>query len=209
MAASMTPPRRTLKWDEVIEFTFLADFDILRDPEANAAIRPWAAPAARELMDTHFKIERAKEEIKRLNIEIQRLVTYIRDEKEFLLRKEAEAKETDPPLAFFVGRYRNRHGRFDDVHIERLKKMVKKLGHRFTGTLKPGVRLVPELPSDDVQMEAARSEGEDTMNAEDEEWISDHSDDEQGDDWEDEELAKAMETVMVLATDKDDKEEDE
>ncbi|KAJ7794046.1 hypothetical protein B0H14DRAFT_2309413, partial [Mycena olivaceomarginata] len=76
-ATSLDPPRRTLKWEEVVEFTFLSDFDLLRDPEGNAAIRPWATPAARALMDTHFKILRAKEEIQHLNIEIRRLVTYI------------------------------------------------------------------------------------------------------------------------------------
>jgi hypothetical protein len=54
----------------VINFTFLVDFDILRDPEGNAALWPWVTPGARELMETHFKIERAKEEIHRLNIEI-------------------------------------------------------------------------------------------------------------------------------------------
>ncbi|KAJ7318464.1 hypothetical protein DFH08DRAFT_1036242, partial [Mycena albidolilacea] len=96
---SLDPPRRTLKWEEVVEFTFLSDFDLLRDPEGNAAICPWATPAARALMDTHFKILRAKEEIQRLNIEIRRLVTYIRDERDFLVAKEEEIRETDPDLA--------------------------------------------------------------------------------------------------------------
>lgn len=211
VAASMSPPRRSLKWDEVIDFTFLADFDILRDPEGNALLRPWATPAARELMDTHFKIKRAKEEIQRLNIEIRRLVTYIRDEKEFLLKKEAEVKETDPHLAFFVRRYRNLRGRFDEVHTDRLKKMVKKLGHRFTGTLVPGIQLVPEQPSEELEMEVEGcvEEGEETKTAEDEGWVSEHSDNEEGEDYEDEQLAEAMETVMVLATDKEEGEKDE
>ncbi|KAJ7910379.1 hypothetical protein B0H13DRAFT_1615716 [Mycena leptocephala] len=69
-AAALDPPRGTLSWSEVIDFTFLGDFDILRDPEGNAALQPWVTPGAQELMDTHFKIERAKEEIHHLNIEI-------------------------------------------------------------------------------------------------------------------------------------------
>ncbi|KAJ6550299.1 hypothetical protein B0H19DRAFT_1074161 [Mycena capillaripes] len=89
-AVSPTPPHHTLTWNEVIEFTFLANFNILRDPEGNASIRPWATPAAREPMDTYFKIEWAKEEVQLLNIEICRFVTYMRDEKEFLLGKEVE-----------------------------------------------------------------------------------------------------------------------
>jgi hypothetical protein len=37
--------RRTLTWMEVIEYAFLSDFNILRDPTGNAALRPWAEPA--------------------------------------------------------------------------------------------------------------------------------------------------------------------
>jgi hypothetical protein len=54
-------------------------------------------------MGTHFKIIRAKEEIQRLNIEIRRPVTYIRDEQDFLVAKEEEIRETDPDLIFFCG----------------------------------------------------------------------------------------------------------
>ncbi|KAJ7747099.1 hypothetical protein B0H14DRAFT_2406361 [Mycena olivaceomarginata] len=147
-ATSLDPPRRTLKWEEVVEFTFLSDFDLLRDPEGNAAIRPWATPAARALMDTHFKILRAKEEIQHLNIEIRRLVTYIRDERDFLVAKEEEIRETDPDLAFFVHRYRMERGRFDDTHMKRLRKLQATYKERFTGTLEPGVRCKePEIPT--------------------------------------------------------------
>ncbi|KAK6967051.1 hypothetical protein R3P38DRAFT_3337534 [Favolaschia claudopus] len=120
-----------LEWDEVIDYAFLSYFDILRDPEANAIIRPWATPAARQMMDTYFKIERAKEEIERLNVEIRRLVTYIKDEREFLLKKVAELQETDPQLAFFVERYRMERGRFDGVHMERLQAFAKQYGRRL------------------------------------------------------------------------------
>ncbi|KAJ6469232.1 hypothetical protein DFH09DRAFT_955260 [Mycena vulgaris] len=109
-AAALTPRRRSLTWAEVIDYAFLSDFDILRDPNGNAALRPWADPAARHLMDCFFKIEPAREEITRLNIEIRRLVTYIRDEKEVLLKKESEVSLTDPHLAFFIGKYRLQRG---------------------------------------------------------------------------------------------------
>ncbi|KAJ6476529.1 hypothetical protein C8R47DRAFT_925939, partial [Mycena vitilis] len=99
------PPRQTLIWEEVVDYTFLSDFDILRNPMANAEIRSWAIPAARELMDHYFKLEQAKEEIQRLDIEIRRVITYIRDEKEFLVRREAEIMEEDLVLAYFAGKY--------------------------------------------------------------------------------------------------------
>ncbi|KAJ7348100.1 hypothetical protein DFH08DRAFT_1001633 [Mycena albidolilacea] len=207
-ATSLDPPRRTLKWEEVVEFTFLSDFDLLRDPEGNAAIRPWATPAARALMDTHFKILRAKEEIQRLNIEIRRLVTYIRDERDFLVAKEEEIRETDPDLAFFVHRYRMERGRFDHTHMKRLRKLQATYKEQFTGTLEPGVRRKePEIPTpmvvDDqqAQREALEAEMHRVLaggGGEDDGWETDDGDEE-----EEEELARAIETVVVLATDKD------
>ncbi|KAJ7039975.1 hypothetical protein C8F04DRAFT_1208839 [Mycena alexandri] len=67
---SIVPPGRQLSWSEVIEYAFLADFDLLRKPAELGEVRPWATPVARLLLDKYFKIERAREEIKRCNIEI-------------------------------------------------------------------------------------------------------------------------------------------
>ncbi|KAJ7301725.1 hypothetical protein DFH08DRAFT_919067 [Mycena albidolilacea] len=62
-ALALDPPRQHLSWEEVIDYAFLADFDILRDPTGNATIRAWADPAARQLLDSYHKLKRAKEEI--------------------------------------------------------------------------------------------------------------------------------------------------
>ncbi|KAG6824531.1 hypothetical protein H0H92_006579, partial [Tricholoma furcatifolium] len=71
-AALMSPPRASLSWNEIVEYAFLADFDLLRDTRQDVSERPWARPSARLAMDQYFKIERAHEEIYRLNIEIRR-----------------------------------------------------------------------------------------------------------------------------------------
>ncbi|KAJ7674290.1 hypothetical protein B0H17DRAFT_894777, partial [Mycena rosella] len=132
-AAALTPKWCSLTWNEVVECTFLSDFNILHDPTGNADLRERATPAARQLMDTFFRIQRAKEEIPWLNIEICWLVTYIRDEEIFLLQKEAEVAQTDPHLAYFIRMYCNQRGRSDATHMARLRAMEKKLGSRFTG----------------------------------------------------------------------------
>ncbi|KAJ7217557.1 hypothetical protein C8J57DRAFT_1254979 [Mycena rebaudengoi] len=62
-AASLATPARKLSWSEVVEYAFLADFDLLRNPEELAEIQPWEVPASHEIMDAHFKIEQACEEI--------------------------------------------------------------------------------------------------------------------------------------------------
>ncbi|KAJ7784074.1 hypothetical protein B0H14DRAFT_3095688 [Mycena olivaceomarginata] len=64
--------------EQVVEYTFLADFDILRDTRDEVQSRPWTRPAYRLAMDSYFKLCRAREEIQRLNIEIRRVVTWIR-----------------------------------------------------------------------------------------------------------------------------------
>ncbi|KAJ7251888.1 hypothetical protein C8J57DRAFT_1437455 [Mycena rebaudengoi] len=91
------------------------------------------------IMDAHFKIERAREEILRLNIEIRRVVTKIRDERVFLLEKEAEVRQTDPGLAFMIRLHRRERGRFDEVHMKRFRKLADQAKDHFTGTLVPGV----------------------------------------------------------------------
>ncbi|KAJ7222792.1 hypothetical protein C8J57DRAFT_1440271 [Mycena rebaudengoi] len=155
-AASLATPARKLSWSEVVEYAFLADFDLLRNPEELAEIRPWAVPASREIMDAHFKIERAREEILRLNIEIRRVVTKIRDERVFLLEKEAEVRQTDPGLAFMIGLHRRERGRFDEVHMKRFRKLADQAKDHFTGTLDPVQELAPMEGVVDANIEASR-----------------------------------------------------
>ncbi|KAG1806949.1 hypothetical protein EV424DRAFT_1474248 [Suillus variegatus] len=71
IASSMYPACKTLKWEEVVEYAFLADFDLLCDTRADVSQRPWASAAARRAMDLYFKMCRAREEIQRLNVEDQ------------------------------------------------------------------------------------------------------------------------------------------
>ncbi|KAJ7664162.1 hypothetical protein B0H17DRAFT_1162819 [Mycena rosella] len=212
-AAALTPKRPSLTWPEVIEYVFLSDFDILH-------LREWATPAARQLMDSFFRLERAKEEIPQLNIEIRRLVTYIHDEKALLLRKEAEVRETDPNLAYFIGKYRNRRGRSNDNHMVRLRAMAKKFGNWFTGTLTPGVRRteVMEPVAEEVDVDSAAEEEEDIAVAteiargqhlereppvEDEWEDAETNDDDEGEEAERETLAEMTERVLTIATDKE------
>ncbi|KAJ7645338.1 hypothetical protein B0H17DRAFT_1148452 [Mycena rosella] len=217
-AAGFMPKRRSLTWPEVIKYVFLSDFDILRDPTGNADLREWATPAARQLMDSFFRLERAKEEIPRLNIEIRRLVTYIRDEKALLLQKEAEVRVTDPNLAYFIGKYRSRRGCADDNHMVCLRAMAKKLGSRFTGTLTPGIRRleVAELEREEMDLDSTGEEGEDTAVATEiargrqlerehpveDLWEDvDTDEDDEGEEAEAETLAEMAERVLTIATD--------
>ncbi|KAJ7029742.1 hypothetical protein C8F04DRAFT_1211894 [Mycena alexandri] len=148
-AKSIVPAGRQLSWSEVIEYAFLADFDLLRKPAELGEVRPWSTPAARLLLDKYFKIQRAREEIRRCNIKIRRVITSIRDEKAFLTAKENELQESDPGLAWCIRRYRFCRERYDLVHMERFQKLAKQAGSGFTGTLEPGVRASEDEEDDD------------------------------------------------------------
>src|SRR5438477_12089078 len=111
-ALALKPPCPALQWDSVIEYGFLAEFDLLQDTCQDICTKPWATPEGRMAMDCHFKILRAHEEIDRLNIEIRRFVTFIHDEDRFLREKEKDLEVGDPALAYQVRAYRMEHGRF-------------------------------------------------------------------------------------------------
>ncbi|KAF8151136.1 hypothetical protein K438DRAFT_1623939 [Mycena galopus ATCC 62051] len=218
-AEALDPPGRLLTWAEVVDYTFLADFDLLRSPDTTSSIRAWATPAARQLLDSYHKLQRAREEIPRLNIEIRRFVTYMKDERAFLVDRESEIRAEDPVLAFFVRKYRNRRGRFDHIHSKRLLAMRKKLAAAFTGTLQPGIRVTPPVPPVPGREEQGpvpptspetteMDIDEPTGGEEDEEsqdgWLLDDgsSDEDEGPDAEGEELSAVLEGVASLGVDR-------
>ncbi|THU92514.1 hypothetical protein K435DRAFT_600997, partial [Dendrothele bispora CBS 962.96] len=122
-AKALRPPRRTISWDEIMDYTFLSEFDILRDTRDDVRHKPWAQPANRQLSNQFFKILRAQEELERLHVEIQRLYTFMKEETQFLLKAEQILKAKDPAFANQVRGYRMERGRFNEIHRRRLEKI--------------------------------------------------------------------------------------
>jgi len=87
-------------------------------------------------MDHYFKICHAKEEISRLNVEIQHVTTYLRDEDCYLHACKAQVQEFNPQLAHQVALHWMEHGRFNAHHLHRLTQISQLLG--FTGNILPG-----------------------------------------------------------------------
>ncbi|KAJ7878793.1 hypothetical protein B0H14DRAFT_3435392 [Mycena olivaceomarginata] len=158
-AAMLNPPMPRLSWEQVVEYAFLADFDILRD--------------------TRSEILRAREEIKRLNVEIRQVVTWIRDENRFLRKMEAilrdgegkseKEKEDDEHMAVQVRWYRERRGRFDAGHMQRFRELARTPG--FTGSLTCGVAVEHEELQEqlrELRAELARDGADDEMEVDEE-----------------------------------------
>ncbi|KAF5324337.1 hypothetical protein D9619_011313 [Psilocybe cf. subviscida] len=127
----MTPPRQSLSWEEVVDYAFLANFDLLCDTRQDVQKKPWATPAARTTMDKYLKCIRASEEIERLNVEVRRFATFLYDEDVFLRKKENQLLYTSRPPARAVYQCRMEHACFNHHHSITLKKIYKLSG--FTG----------------------------------------------------------------------------
>ncbi|KAI0674307.1 hypothetical protein C8Q78DRAFT_1014194 [Trametes maxima] len=79
-AQALVPPRPALDWAKVTHYTFLDEFELLRDTRNDIRTKPWAQPLARETMKKYRRILRAREELVRCDIEVCRLHTWIIDE---------------------------------------------------------------------------------------------------------------------------------
>ncbi|KAL0570827.1 hypothetical protein V5O48_011123 [Marasmius crinis-equi] len=83
--------------------------------------KAWAQPSTRRLINEYFKVWQVYEELDRLHVEIQRLITYMKEERDFLKGAEAYFRATDPALAHQIGLYRWERGCFDELHRMRLR----------------------------------------------------------------------------------------
>lgn len=83
-AARLSPPRKLLNWDNVLNYTYLSEFDFLRDTRFDVRDKIWAKPKVREAISELFKLIRAGEEIDKLHVEIKQLVTYMKEEEEYI-----------------------------------------------------------------------------------------------------------------------------
>ena len=74
-----------LKWEHILEMGALENFDLMRLAREDIRDKPWSKQEGREMLDRHYRLLRADEEIFRLNIEIKRFVTWMKEEKELYL----------------------------------------------------------------------------------------------------------------------------
>ncbi|KAI0058310.1 hypothetical protein BV25DRAFT_1872035 [Artomyces pyxidatus] len=155
-AQALEPPRPTIDWQEVVEYAFLADFDLLRNARQDVRPKPWATPAGRLAMDLHYKILRAREEIQRLNVEIPRVATDLRDEELARANDIANASNIDPLLAPQIRRYRMERGRFHEYHLGRLRDIAALPG--FSGSIEPRTRRKPEVQREEPEVQREEPE---------------------------------------------------
>ncbi|KAJ6573764.1 hypothetical protein DFH09DRAFT_1311848 [Mycena vulgaris] len=125
-AAQLNPPREQLSWAQLA----------------------WTNPSRREARLLYFGIKQAKEEIRRLNVEITRLITFMFDEHFDYWRAIGSCIITAPHLARELSEQWVARTAINRSIVERLVKASQLVG--FSGSLFPGLRLErdPALNSD-------------------------------------------------------------
>ena len=123
LAREMQPPAPILDWKNIVNYGFIAEFDLLKHHHSHFDITllPWVPPANREVANKFHKIRRAKEEIIRLNVEICRLRTSIADEELYWEACAQSLVSAQPNLAAELRfAFRSRR-RINEKHLERLR----------------------------------------------------------------------------------------
>ncbi|KAJ3008397.1 hypothetical protein NUW54_g3170 [Trametes sanguinea] len=136
LAASLIPPRSHLTWEQVMAMATLGEFDLLRDARQDVRLQPWAKPTHCDATNTYFNVKRAREELDRLNIEMNRLFSSMVDEHVDLGRAIAALRDEHPHLASELEECRRYWCAVNEKVVSWLLKTASLPG--FTGTLAYG-----------------------------------------------------------------------
>jgi hypothetical protein len=95
LAPLQSPPRPRLEYSEVVEYCNFSEFEILKHSDHNLLSKDWTILANRQAANKYFKLERAKEEVQRCNVEAARLQAWV-DKDDAEMSTAVAAHEHDP-----------------------------------------------------------------------------------------------------------------
>src|SRR6266576_2644527 len=98
LAPHQTPPRPRLEYSEVVKYCNFSEFEILKHSDHDLLSKDWTLLANRQAANKYFKLERAKEEVQRCNVEVARLQAWV-DTDDTEMSGAVAAHEHDPPFA--------------------------------------------------------------------------------------------------------------
>ena len=197
-----TPASSTGYNQLVIEYAFLADFDLLCDARQDISHCPWATPTGRLAMDLYYKILGAQEEIDQLDIEVRRVATYLRDEDRYLRYMEDKVRTSNPRIAHQIRLHRLIHGRFHSHHKRRLREIARLPG--FSGDIRPGISEMTgkgESASVWEMLKAPEEEEDDPMEDDARPDDQQEAEEEEEADEAEEELIQRMSSVLTISHD--------
>jgi hypothetical protein len=127
-----------LDWSRVSHYTFLEEFNLLRETRQDVVSKPWADAVVREAMKQHLRVKRAKEELKSCNTQIRRLHTSIRDEHLLYNDLLPQLEASRNPIYGAVHEYALYRRRVNNYILARIYQTYSLAG--YTGVKGPGTR---------------------------------------------------------------------
>jgi hypothetical protein len=130
LAKQLQPPAPPLEWKDVVNYMFVAEFEILKHSYSYKDVTnaPWVSQSTREGISKYYKVQRAKEEIICLNVEIKRLSASIQEENQFFEASIETTSSTNTLLSLELATvYKSRH-RVNNFHLQRLDAFEAKHG---------------------------------------------------------------------------------
>ncbi|KAI5999191.1 hypothetical protein EDD15DRAFT_2386482 [Pisolithus albus] len=128
-AQALNPPRPQITWKEIVDYSILGEFDLLRQSRNDIRQENWAKPAHREAMIKYFRLCRAHEEVTRVEVEVCRLRTAIHNEEQEVRETIHRLMQTNPALGLELERRHRYHRNINVLLISRLNQIETSVGY--------------------------------------------------------------------------------
>jgi len=138
-SAAKAIDRPVLDWSSISKYGSIAEFELLRECRDDIRALPWADSTNRQVAIYQLKLERADEEHRRLNVEIQRLVTSMRDEETDISLHIKALNMQAPWLAAELKDKLARHVQINNIHHARIQEIYSI--RSYSGARGPGIRV--------------------------------------------------------------------
>ncbi|KIK11657.1 hypothetical protein PISMIDRAFT_19362, partial [Pisolithus microcarpus 441] len=153
LAPHQRPPCPKLDYAEVIGYSLLGEFSLLKHSRYEVLEKPWALPDNREMMK-YYKLQRSQEEIIRLNVEIRRFQAWLDfDGEKMKLAAQGFRDSGSPGLASEMESMYGERVHVNDFHRVQLQKIYEMPGYTGCRPIGDQVRVMRDGASDEYEEE--------------------------------------------------------
>jgi hypothetical protein len=137
LAPLQTPTRPHLVYSEVVDYCTFSEFEILKHSDHDLLSKDWSVLHNRQAANKYFKLERAKEEVQRCNIEVARLQAWV-DQDDAELSRAVAAHEHSPVFAAHLKVVQVRRREANDrirARLQQIYSLPGYSGRRLSGPI--------------------------------------------------------------------------
>jgi hypothetical protein len=145
LAPLQKPPRPSLAYSDVVDYCNFSEFEILKHSDHELLSKPWAVSSNRQAANKYFKVERAKEEIRRCNVEVARLQAWVDADDSDISKAVSAYDSTDPAFAAHLRIVQAQSRRTNDQLRMRLQQIYSLPGYSGSRPPAPTSSVAPVL----------------------------------------------------------------